>query len=286
MEKYLGYIDKAIQLAKLKADVQSCTKCSELVNSRKLYPYGNATFGYGNLNSKIVFIGEAPGHLGCGRTGKPFMGDRSGDIYFKALKESGLDYEQVYTTNVVKCCPLKNRTPTLKEIEKCRTWLKKEIDIINPKVIICLGRTAANWFGIKDSITNAITKDYIVKKYNWEAIEIGIEKKISSIANSEGGSIVPQPRCKLCGEWMGYNKALRLFVCNNCRKVNKIKYMIGIKKDTKQLNRGKYIISNEGRLVKVLYHPAYPLRCGSQAVLQWLSIFKLTIKGLSEYGIK
>lgn len=203
-------------------------------------------------------------------------------MHFKALKESGLEYDQVYTTNVVKCCPLANRTPAKEEIENCRTWLKKEIEIVNPKTIICLGRTAANWFGIKDSLTNALTKEYRIKPYNWNAIEVGIEKKVSSVAVSEGGSIVPQSRCKLCGRWMEYNKAFRLFVCNDCRKANGIKYMIGIKKDTKQLNRGKYIISDGGCLVRVLSHPAFALRCGNQAVLQWLSIFKLTIKELRE----
>jgi DNA polymerase len=197
MEKYLGYIDKAVQLAKLKEQIEQCTKCRNLVESRKLYPYGKGVIGYGNLDSKLFFCGEAPGHLGCGRTGKPFMGDRSGEMYFKALKESGLEYDQVYTTNIVKCCPLANRTPIKEEIENCRIWLKKEIDIVNPRIIVCLGRTAANWFGLRQSLNS------LVDIYNYE-----------------------------------------------------------------------------GRLVKVLYHPAYPLRCGSQAVLQWITLFKLTIREL------
>jgi len=128
------------------------------------------------------------------------MGDRSGDIYLRALRESRLEYDQVYTTNVVKCCPLANRTPTKEEIENCRIWLKKEIEIVNPRIIVCLGRTAANWFGIRDNLNKALVTNY---KY---------------------------------GE----------------------------------------------QLVKVLYHPAYPLRCGSQAVLQWLSIFRLTIKEINK----
>jgi DNA polymerase len=146
-----------------------------------------------------MLIGEAPGYLGCGRTGKPFVGDKSGEVYFRALKESGLEYDKVYTTNIVKCCPLANRTPTKEEIENCRTWLKKEIEIVNPRVIVCLGRTAANWFGLRQSLNS------LVDIYNYE-----------------------------------------------------------------------------GRLVKVLHHPAYPLRCGSQAVLQWITLFRLTIKELRE----
>lgn len=199
MEKFVS--NKVERLAELKAAVQQCNKCSELMNSRRLYPWGKPTFGYGNPDSKIVFIGEAPGHLGCGRTGKPFMGDRSGDIYFRALKESGLEYDQVYTTNVVKCCPLNNRTPTPEEIEKCGEWLKKELDIVNPKAIVCLGRTATNYFGIKGNL-------------------------------------------------------------------NKIQFT-------------NYYSGN--RLVRILFHPAYPLRCGVQAVLQWLSLFKLTIKEIDKY---
>lgn len=160
-------VNKANLLEQVKSQIETCNSCPALVESRAKYPYGKPTFGYGNPNSKIVFIAEAPGKYGCGRTGKPFFGDRSGSLYMEALKYIGLDYEKVYTTNVVKCCPLNNRTPVKKEIEQCRRWLTSELEVIKPKMIVALGRIAANWFGIRESINTAQYKEYL-----WEDIKL------------------------------------------------------------------------------------------------------------------
>lgn len=120
---------------------QACTKCPELVQSRK-----RITWGYGNIKSPLVFIGEAPGYLGCDRTGIPFRGDRSGNLYERMLKSIGFSTETVYTTNAVKCCPPGNRTPTDDEVANCRSFILEELRFVDPKIIVPMGRTAIKLF--------------------------------------------------------------------------------------------------------------------------------------------
>lgn len=131
----------------------NCQLCSNLVESRKTEVWKKPVYGSGNLDSKIMFIGEAPGRLGAGRTGIPFKGDKSGDLLYwcfdEVVKKPLLD--NYYITNIVKCLPKSfegntNRTPTRIEIRNClKKHLIKEIDLINPDVLICLGRKSYDY---------------------------------------------------------------------------------------------------------------------------------------------
>ena len=96
----------------------------------------------GSIYSDLIFVAEAPGRLGAGRTGVPFRGDRSGDNFELLLDHVGLKRKDIFITNVVLCNPLKsgnNRRPTTKEIENCSSFLQDLIDLIVPKVISTLG---------------------------------------------------------------------------------------------------------------------------------------------------
>jgi len=122
--------------------LKTCEKCDRLVRCRK-----QVTSGYGNLKSKIMFIGQCPGISGCNITGIPFTKDRSGKYFQQLLKKFGFHFDEVYTTNIVKCCPndgRKNLNPTDEEINNCINYLLKEIKIINPKMIITVGSVARN----------------------------------------------------------------------------------------------------------------------------------------------
>ena len=130
----------------LKTRCELFSTCFNLSRERLLSPYGKPTFGYGNLDHPIMFIGEAPGHAGCGTTGIPFTKDRSGDLYNWVLRYFGKTMENVYTTNIVKCCPSNNRTPTKIETLNCAIrFLREEIHLLKPKNIIALGKTAFNY---------------------------------------------------------------------------------------------------------------------------------------------
>jgi len=98
-------------------------------------------FGAGNPQADLLFIGEAPG-VNEDLQGLPFVG-RAGNLLDKILAAIGLKREQVYIANVLKCRPPQNRTPNAGEVDKCEPYLLKQIEIIRPKLIICLGLTAA-----------------------------------------------------------------------------------------------------------------------------------------------
>ena len=96
----------------------------------------------GNLKAKILFVAEAPGRLGAGRTGIPFYGDKSGDNFEILLAHIGLKREEVFVTNAVLCNPLKNennRRPKKSEIKNCSPFLKETLALIRPQVVITLG---------------------------------------------------------------------------------------------------------------------------------------------------
>ncbi len=102
----------------------------------------NVVFGVGNEQAKVMFIGEGPGE-NEDLQGEPFVG-RGGQLLDKMLKHVGLSRkENVYIANMVKCRPPQNRDPEKDEISACSGYLERQIELIQPKIIVCLGRIAA-----------------------------------------------------------------------------------------------------------------------------------------------
>lgn len=114
-------------------EVQECTRCPALVESRR-----QIVNGTGPEDADVLFVGEGPGAQED-RQGEPFVG-RSGAILDEKLKERGLDREGVRITNCVRCRPPENRDPTKDELGNCREWLDSEIELIDPDVIVTLGK--------------------------------------------------------------------------------------------------------------------------------------------------
>ena len=126
-------------LEEIAVEVSSCTLC-ELHHSRK-----NAVPGEGPENSDIMFIGEGPG-FHENEQGRPFVG-AAGKFLEELLSKIGLSREEVFITNVVKCRPPGNRDPQPEEVEVCtKTYLDHQINAINPKVIVTLGRFSMSLF--------------------------------------------------------------------------------------------------------------------------------------------
>ena len=131
--------DKFELLLRLYEKNKNCCRC-ELCHSRT-----RIVFYDGNPYSPVVFVGEAPGEEED-KKGKPFVG-RAGKLLTRILEEIGLKREKIYITNVCKCRPPKNRKPLPKEMQTClNVFLKRELEIVKPKVICCLGSTAAEAF--------------------------------------------------------------------------------------------------------------------------------------------
>jgi len=122
-------------LEELKAHCVNCRACG-LESTRT-----NVVFGKGDPDSDIMFIGEAPGEKED-LSGLPFVG-AAGKLLDKYLGFIGLETDDVYIANVIKCRPPKNRDPLPEEEEKCIDFLRRQVAIIDPKIIVCLGRIAA-----------------------------------------------------------------------------------------------------------------------------------------------
>ena len=119
----------------LEADNKQCKKC-RLCQTRN-----NVVFGTGNRQADIMFIGEGPG-ADEDLQGEPFVG-KAGKLMNMAFETVGLKREDVYIANILKCRPPKNRDPLLEEEEACIDYLREQVRIIQPKIIVCLGRIAA-----------------------------------------------------------------------------------------------------------------------------------------------
>lgn len=134
----------------------------DLVKNTEIYKNcKNIVVGKGNLNSDILFVGEAPGKKED-EEGLPFVG-KSGKNLDKLLEGAGLNLEEIYITNILKCRPPKNRNPTNEEIEAHTPWLIKQINEINPKVICSLGNYATKFFLAGGVIKELKTKPGITK---------------------------------------------------------------------------------------------------------------------------
>ena len=130
-----GSADKGELLAQFESEIKNCTKCRLHEGRNKL------VFGAGNPNAAVMFIGEGPGR-DEDMKGEPFVG-RAGQLLDKILAAIKFDRTMVYIGNIVKCRPPGNRDPQGDEMATCMPYLERQIEIIQPKLICCLGRISA-----------------------------------------------------------------------------------------------------------------------------------------------
>lgn len=139
--------DRPAALKLIREDLGDCTRC-KLHKGRK-----NIVFGVGNPNAELMFVGEGPG-ADEDEQGEPFVG-RAGQLLNNMIAAMGLQREQVYIANVVKCRPPGNRTPERDECDTCSPFLMRQIAVIRPRVIVALGAVAAKTLlGVNDSMIN------------------------------------------------------------------------------------------------------------------------------------
>ena len=147
----------------------------------------NIVFSDGNPQANIMFIGEAPGEIED-KTGKPFKGE-AGKLLDKMLNAIQLNRENVYLTNIIFWRPPGNRKPTKEEISACLPFVKKHINLINPKILVLVGATAASAIlNIQTGITQIRGK--------WKNIETKDIKSLKSIAIFHPAFLLRQPSRK------------------------------------------------------------------------------------------
>ena len=126
------------ELEKLREDCLNCRRC-QLCETRT-----NVVFGVGPDDAKVMFIGEGPGE-NEDLQGEPFVG-RAGKLLDDMLELIYLDRTKVYIANMVKCRPPRNRDPLPEEQNACAPWLRRQIELVDPHMIVCLGRISAMRF--------------------------------------------------------------------------------------------------------------------------------------------
>ncbi|MEM2487351.1 MAG: uracil-DNA glycosylase, partial [Thermoproteota archaeon] len=154
-------------------EAMRCKKC-RLWESRT-----NVVFGEGDLNTKVMLIGEAPGY-NEDKEGRPFVGQAGKMLNETLLKIAGLERNQVYITNVVKCRPPENREPAEDEVEACFPYLNVQIQSIRPKLIITLGNIATATLFRKFNLKPASMSQIHGKVFNVSTLSYGSLKIIPS----------------------------------------------------------------------------------------------------------
>jgi len=170
-----GVADPVAALRIIREDLGDCTRCRLHKQGRK-----QIVFGVGNPNADLMFIGEAPG-ADEDQQGEPFVG-RAGQLLTNMIKAMGLEREQVYIANIIKCRPPNNRTPERDECETCSPFLMRQVATIKPKVIVALGAVAAKTLlAINDSMSNLRGRWYEFKATgvrsndpNWSGAKLAV----------------------------------------------------------------------------------------------------------------
>jgi uracil-DNA glycosylase len=141
-------------LKAIRDDIGDCTRCKLHTLGRK-----QIVFGVGNPSADLMFVGEAPG-ADEDLQGEPFVG-RAGQLLTKIIEAIGMKREDVYIANVIKCRPPGNRNPEPDEVEQCEQFMFRQVDTIKPKVIVALGKFAAQaLLRTNDPITRLRGREY------------------------------------------------------------------------------------------------------------------------------
>jgi DNA polymerase len=154
-----GDVDTA--LATVQANANACVLCADLATCRQ-----NVVFGVGNTRTELMFVGEAPG-ADEDREGEPFVG-RAGQLLTKMIQAMGYKRSEVYIANILKCRPPNNRPPLPEEMERCLPFLRQQIALIRPKVIVCLGATAVRGLLAVETSISRMRGNW----YSFEGVEV------------------------------------------------------------------------------------------------------------------
>ena len=165
-----AYLPEKLSLDALRDSVQQCRACP-------LWQTGTqAVFGEGGREAEVMFVGEQPGDHED-REGRPFVGP-AGKLLDKALEEAGIDRTQVYVTNAVKHFKWEPRgkrrihaKPSWAEMTACRPWLESELEVVKPRVLVCLGATAAQ---------SLLGKQFRVTKQRGELIDSPLAEHVTA----------------------------------------------------------------------------------------------------------
>ncbi|GIW08991.1 MAG: uracil-DNA glycosylase [Dehalococcoidia bacterium] len=134
-----------VAFEQLVAEVAACRRCPAMAGRRRVLSAAN-----GPLGARVLFVAEAPGRRGAERTGIPLSGDATGRRFERLLAAAGLSRSEVFLTNAVLCNPCRagrNRPPAASELAHCRNFLRRTLALVDPEVVVTLGRVALRALG-------------------------------------------------------------------------------------------------------------------------------------------
>lgn len=149
------------EMNRITASIRSCMDC-ELAQTRT-----KAVIGAGNLDSRIVLIGEAPGRKED-ESGLPFVGS-AGKLLDKLLATAGLVRDDIFIGNILKCRPPKNRRPKKTEVKRCEEYLMKQLEVISPEIIAPMGNSALSYFQERFGLEKHVIGDVHGKVFEIDA---------------------------------------------------------------------------------------------------------------------
>jgi len=197
--------EKAKALAEVAEEVAKCSRC-RLWSSRT-----NPVPGHGNQDAEVMFVGEAPGY-NEDVEGKPFVG-AAGKFLDQLLSVAGLRRSEVFITNVLKCRPPGNRDPLPDEVEACSPYLDKQISIIRPKLVVCLGRHSASYVlsrgGVRVRSRAGGTSISVVRGQVFRVRFDGFEFLVVPTYHPAAGLYNPKLRDKLMEDFLSIGRVLR-----------------------------------------------------------------------------
>ena len=174
----VDFITQESPFQSLEEEVLSCRKCPLAETRQKAVP------GEGQIKTELMFVGEAPGR-DEDIQGRPFVG-RAGQLLTKIIAAMNFAREEVYITNIVKCRPPNNRNPHADEMENCRDYLLRQIAMIQPKVIVTLGKVASGFFIQSDLGMTALRGEF----YDFQGIKVMPTFHPSYLIRNEGNKIL------------------------------------------------------------------------------------------------
>jgi uracil-DNA glycosylase family 4 len=149
--------DRVAALEAIRKDIGDCTRCPLAYGGRR-----NIVFGNGDPNARLMFVGEGPG-ADEDTQGLPFVG-KSGQLLNNMIGAMGLRREDVYVANIVKCRPPANRQPEPVEANTCTQFLLRQMDVVQPEVVVALGATAAMYLlGVRQSLASLRGRFHMVR---------------------------------------------------------------------------------------------------------------------------
>lgn len=162
--------EKFEEFVLLTQEVRACRACERMCSSARVL--GHAA---GSLTAKMMFVGEAPGRLGADKTEIPFHGDVAGANFEDFLEFAGIHRADIFVTNAVLCNPKdskgNNATPNIKEIGNCMSFLRRQIDLVNPEIVVSLGATALRALGLIE-LHNLNLGDHVRTAHRWYGREL------------------------------------------------------------------------------------------------------------------